>query len=99
MARRGPEGKIQDAVIKYAREKYDALCKKNEKGMYGSVGFLDFSVYPYNRRNFTIEFKAPGEGLTPVQQNVWDGLTKRGHVCYKIDSIAYGKLIIDKECG
>lgn len=45
MSRRGPEGKIQDAVIKYARTKYGALCKKNEVGRFfvGS-GWPDYMV-------------------------------------------------------
>lgn len=105
MARRGPEGKIQDAVIKYARDEHNAYCKKNEKGMYGSAGFLDFSVYPDQRRrkkkvkHFVIEFKKPGEDYTPLQARIAKELQDRGHTVYKIDSITYGKLVIDQECG
>lgn len=102
--RRGPEGKIQDAVIKYAREQHNALCKKNEKGLYGSAGFLDFTIYPDKMRKrtasvFVIEFKAPGEDYTPLQAHVRNELASRLHPVYKVDNIQQGKKIVDKECS
>lgn len=102
--RRGPEGRVQDSVIAYARAEHNALCKKNEKGLYGSAGFLDFTIYPDRRRKatarvFVIEFKAPGEKLTPLQAYVAKELETRGHKVYKVDSIALGKKIIDNECS
>jgi hypothetical protein len=101
---RGPEGKIQDEVIKYARKTHNAFCKKNEKGRYGSAGFLDFSIYPDRKRkpkasHFVIEFKAPGEDYTPLQRWTKDELVKRGHKVYLVSSAEFGKQVIDKECG
>lgn len=106
MSRRGPEAKIQDAVIKYAREKHNALCVKNEAGMYHVGGFLDYTIYPDITRSppkdqkvFVVEFKAPGGDLTPKQEYNFKQLTSRGHHAYKIDSVARGKMVIDQECS
>ncbi len=96
--RRGPEGKIQDAVIEYAREKWNAYCKKNEKGKYGSAGFLDFSIYPVNRPHFVLEFKAPRKPLTPLQAHVKQELESRGHEVHVIDDVVEGRSIIDSKC-
>lgn len=104
MSRRGPEAKIQDAVIKYAREKHNALCVKNEAGVYHVGGFLDYTVYPDKTRKkdarvFVIEFKAPGGDLTPKQEYNVTQLKQRGHHVYKIDSIELGKVVINSECS
>lgn len=103
MSRRGPEGKIQDNVIKYARDEYNALCKKNEAGPYHLGGFLDFTIYPDKKRRreaetFIIEFKAPGGKLTPKQAHHKKELEGRGHRVYVIDNAVAGRAIIDKEC-
>lgn len=104
MGRRGPEAKIQDAVIKYAREKHNALCVKNEAGTYHVGGFLDYTIYPDRTRKktaqvFVIEFKAPGGELTPKQEHSFRQLEDRLHPVYKIDSVARGKMVIDQECS
>lgn len=97
---RGPEGKIQDAVIRYARFEKDVLCRKNETGAYHvSSGWLDYAIYPGRGRVFFIEFKAPGGKLTPLQQHMWNDLVSRGYHCYLVDDILKGKLIIDRECS
>ena len=102
MSRRGPEGKIQDAVIKYARERYEALCKKNEVGRFfvGS-GFPDYTIYASGGRVCLIEFKKPGAGsrLTDLQTHIKERLENLGHRYYKVDSINYGKIVIDQECS
>jgi hypothetical protein len=103
--RRGPEGKIQDAVIAYARETHNALCKKNETGRnFVSSGWPDYTIYPDKHRRpkaevFTLEFKAPGEDYTPLQAHVRDELVARGHRVYKVDNVAQGKKIVDNECS
>lgn len=104
MSRRGPEGKVQDGVIRYAREKHNALCVKNEAGFYNLGGFLDYTIYPDLERKkkarvFVIEFKAPGGVLTPKQHHCKGQLEERGHPVYVIDNIARGRMIVDQECS
>lgn len=103
---RGPEGKIQDNVIRYAREKHDALCVKNEAGRYFVGGFLDYTIYPNITRSppkdqkvFVVEFKAPGGAMTPRQEHHKKELERRGHKVYVVDSIARGRMIVDQECS
>lgn len=97
---RGPEGKTQDAVIKYAREKYNALCKKNEVGRYfvGS-GFPDYTIFPDGKPAFMMEFKKPGGKLTPLQEEMRKQIEARGYKYYLVDDKEQGKKIIDKECA
>jgi hypothetical protein len=101
---RGPEGKIQDAVIRYAREVHNALCIKNEAGRYFVGGFLDYTIYPDKMRKrsaqvFVIEFKAPGGELTPKQAHHRKQLENRGHKVFVVDSVAKGRMIIEAECS
>lgn len=101
---RGPEGKIQDKVIRYAREQHNALCVKNEAGMYHVGGFLDYTIYPDKRRKknaavFVIEFKAPGKGPTPKQEYNIRQLHDRGHRTYVVSDAEVGKKVVDKECA
>lgn len=103
-AMRGSEGKIQDAVIKYARQKYDALCKKNEVGRFMvSSGWPDYTIFAGdgcrcgNARVFFIEFKRPGGKLTELQAHCIDQLEEKGFVTYIVDSVEEGKKIFDRE--
>lgn len=108
---RGPEAKIQDAVIKYARSK-GLLCKKNEVGRYMvASGWPDYMVFGvstirdvYHGREVLalpkvvfMEFKRPGGKLTPLQQDVYDKLRAKGFTYYMVDDAAEGKALIDKE--
>jgi|SRR5882724_11814654 len=104
MGRRGPEGSVQDGVIRYAREKHNALCVKNEAGRYFIGGFLDYTIYPDKKRKktarvFVIEFKAPGGDMTPKQKYHQDQLEQRGHPAYLVDNVARGRMIVDQECS
>lgn len=106
MSRRGPEGKIQDAIIKYARTKYGALCKKNEVGKFfvGS-GWPDYMMFkPLAATGgiphmWFVEFKAPGKDLTPLQQEMRKQINTCGFRVHVISSVAAGKMIIDAECA
>lgn len=109
MSRRGPEGKVQDAVIKYARTKYGVLCRKNEVGKFfvGS-GWPDYMVLGNPRilvqahscpRVFFIEFKAPGAGPTKLQGHMFQEIRARGFKVHVISSVAAGKMIVDAECA
>jgi hypothetical protein len=97
---RGPEGKIQDKVIKYARERYGALCKKNEVGRFfvGS-GWPDYMVFTKHGSMVFCEFKAPGKAPTPLQENVFENLRDRGWKVHVVSSVEAGKKIIDAECS
>lgn len=105
MARRGPEGKIQDAVVKYAFEEYDCLAKKMETGFYGrgESKWFDMLFFPPRRKRerevFMIEFKAPGEAVDALQAHRIEELEKRGYKVHVISSTEAGKKIIDAECA
>lgn len=94
---RGPEAKIQDAVIKYARSK-GLLCKKNEVGRYMiQSGWPDFMIFGPMAKMIFMEFKAPGKIWTPLQADVAGKLVSRRFVYGVIDDVAKGKALIDKE--
>lgn len=91
-------------MIRYAREKHNALCVKNEAGHFFVGGFLDYTIYPDRSRKksaavFVIEFKAPGGVLTPRQVHSKKSLEERGHRVYVVDSAARGRMIVDSECS
>ena len=103
---RGPEGKIQDAVVKHAK-KLGMLPKKNETGRYfvGS-GWPDYTIYVggtyadgfvRDPRTFFVEFKAPGGKLTPLQKKIREELEHLGFEYYVVDDVAKGKQILDEE--
>jgi hypothetical protein len=110
---RGPEGKIQDAVVKYAKEEYNLLVKKNEVGRYFvSSGWPDCMFFGQRKEQvvrfrewilrtiiFFIEFKAPGGKLTPLQEHMREEIQSRGYRYYVIDDITKGRATIDKECS
>ena len=96
---RGPEGKIQDAVLRYAKSR-DLLYKKNEVGRYFvSSGWPDVTFYPGKGKIFFIEFKAPGGKLTPLQEHTRKEIEVMGYKYYVIDDVVQGKKIIDMECS
>ena len=100
MSRRGPEGKIQDAVVKYARTEYGALVKKQEAGSYHiSAGWPDVMVLGAGGKIFFIEFKAPGNALTPIQAHVARAITKLGHTTRVVRSVEEGCALVDQELG
>lgn len=99
MSRRGPEGKVQDAVIRHAKAEYECVCKKNEVGRYFvSSGFPDYTIFGRSRRHrpivFFMEFKAPGGKLTPLQEHMKNILTDLGFNYYVVDSVEKGKEIL-----
>lgn len=100
---RGPEGKIQDAVLRYAKSK-GLLCKKNEVGRYFvSSGWPDVCFFPDARIPFKgvpffMEFKAPGKDLTPLQRHQKSELEARGYKVHVVSSKVRGKQIVDEEC-
>lgn len=61
---RGPEAKIQDASVKYAR-KMGCMAIKLESSTYS--GLPDFMFSHINCGPFLMEFKAPGKLPRPLQ--------------------------------
>lgn len=96
---RGPEGKIQDAVLKYAKKK-GLLYKKNEVGRYFvSSGWPDVCFFPVEaKRPWFMEFKAPGKDLTPLQRVLRDKLVELGYSVHVVASKEAGMKIVDAEC-
>lgn len=99
---RGPEGKIQDAVTKYARFR-GILVKKQEVGRYfiGS-GWPD--VIMFGRARFGVdahtvfmEFKAPGKSLTPLQEKRKKEIQALGFMYLECSSVEQGKTYVDRE--
>lgn len=98
MARRGPEAKIQDAVIKYARSK-GLLCKKNEVGRYFvSSGWPDVVFFAKGGLTFFHEYKRMGGKLTPLQEYQCKELRQLDFAVETIDSVEKGKASIDEHC-
>lgn len=101
MSRRGPEGRVQDTVIRHARAN-GLLCKKNEVGRYFvQSGWPDYMIF--GRRNslpwmIFMEFKAPGGALTPLQKKIKTDLDE---TCpfpyYVVCFVEDGKKILDRE--
>lgn len=93
----GPEAKIQQTVVKYARMKYldKIIVVKRQGGRYGSGGMPDYDFFRPGGGVMMIEFKAPGGGLTPRQEEMIRRLKKLGvrvHVC---DNAVQGCAMVD----
>ncbi len=92
---RGPEGKIQDKVLKYAKSR-GVLYKKNEVGRYFvSSGWPDVIFFPGKSKCFFMEFKAPNKDLTPLQAHKKKELEEAEYSHYVVDNVEAGKRIID----
>jgi hypothetical protein len=91
---RGPEGKIQDKVLAYAK-KNDIMYKKNEVGKFFiSSGWPDVIFFPGGGKCFFMEFKAPGKDLSELQAHKRRVLEKAGYKYFMVDSAARGILIL-----
>lgn len=94
---RGPEAKIQDAVLKYAKSR-GLLYKKNEVGRYFvASGWPDVEFYPHGGKSFFMEFKAPGARPTPLQEHRISELRGAGYQVYVVNDAGLGKASIDRE--
>jgi hypothetical protein len=95
--RRGPEGRIQDKVVKYARADGWKAIKLSTFGPWGTNGEPDYEFARHPAVMFLIEFKAPGKESTPLQRNRQDEWLRAGFRVYECDDVERGKQIIDKE--
>lgn len=105
MGRRGPEAKIQDKVIKWAKETYrkQIECKKNQAGRYGSNGWSDYEIFRAEHELLSgtrpaavlfLEFKAPGAEATELQAMRLKRLREMGFATGLADSVELGQEII-----
>jgi hypothetical protein len=104
------ESSIRRAVLDYAKKKYGALTKKMETGRFASSGWPDDMILvgptkrssddaPWVPRMFFIEFKRPGNKLTPLQEAMMYEIEGRGFHYYTVFTVEGGKKVIDKELG
>lgn len=94
----GPEARIQKSVVDWARKTYAKrlIARKNQAGRMGTNGYPDYEFNCEKRLTFFIEFKAPGEVPTPLQQQRIDELRGLGYPVFVVDSADRGKLIIEE---
>ena len=90
---RGPEAKIQDAVVAHARS---VGCKAYKFESPGNSGVPDFMFTHINCGPFFVEFKAPGAKERPLQVIRQAEMADAGCVVYaSVDNVRVGKEIID----
>lgn len=90
---RGPEAKIQDAVVKYAR-KCGLMAIKLESSSLN--GLPDFMFSHINCGPFFMEFKAPGSKPRPLQLERHQQMADCGFTVFScVDSARIGMEIID----
>lgn len=78
------ESDIQSDVVAYARS-YGIIAKKLNFG----EGWPDF-LFVYKGSVLFIEFKAPGESLSPLQQEIIHLLREQGATVQVVDSVSLG---------
>jgi len=105
------ESSIRRAVLDYAKKKYNALTKKMETGRFASSGWPDDMILGkivkvqadedilWRSVIFFIEFKRPGNKLTPLQEAMMREIEGRGFHYYTVFTVEGGKKVIDKELG
>jgi hypothetical protein len=96
---RGPEAKIQDTTVKWARQTYPGklIARKFQAGRYGTNGWPDYDFLILKKITFFIEFKAPGADCTPLQLERHKELRALGFNVYVIDNVLAGKEVIRRE--
>jgi hypothetical protein len=87
------ESKIEFEVCKYAKSKGFKAYKWSSPGNRGVPDRIFMRIY---KRIFFIEFKATGKKLSKLQVLVIKILRTMEFDVYVVDSIEYGKEIIDK---
>jgi hypothetical protein len=88
------EREVENPVNNYAKRRGIVSRKMNGAGY---RGWPDRLYITPKGRVFWIEFKAPGNWLSPVQEVVVEILLNNNAVIYFCDSVEYGKKIIDSE--
>lgn len=95
----GPESKIQDAVVRWARETYKGklIARKFQAGTYGTNGWPDYEFLLPGAVVCHVEFKRPGGECTALQLARHAELRALGHRVYVVTDALAGKQIIRNE--
>jgi hypothetical protein len=91
----GPEKKIEDKVVAYAKTKGFLVYKFTSPNR---VSVPDRLFVIPGGKVFFIEFKAPGKKAAPKQAREHELLRNQGSIVYLVDDVYYGKLVIDRMC-
>jgi hypothetical protein len=87
-----PEGKIQSNVVEYARGLGVLVVRINQDA---HRGWPD-RMFLKNGGIVFIEFKAPGEKPTLIQDLIHEQLRDQGFAVVVVDNISEGRIIIDE---
>jgi len=102
------ESSVRRAVLDYAKVRYHALTRKlSIQGAMGNAGWPDDMILGEKAMAgtatipviFFIEFKRPGNKLTPLQEATKKEIEGRGFHYYIVFTIESGKKVIDEELG
>ena len=85
------ESKIEKEVCDYARKHHWLVYKFTSPGNRG----VPDKIFIRNGAVFFIEFKAPNKTPSKLQKLIADRIKGEGIAVYTVDSIEYGKDIID----
>jgi hypothetical protein len=89
-----PEGKIQAAVVKYAKG-LGFLAKRNYNAPGAETGWPDTEFFLPGAVTLFFEFKRLGEEPTKLQAHRISQLRELGHHVYVCDDVEYGKGVLD----
>jgi hypothetical protein len=76
------EAAIQRAAVAWLRSQGCLCIKQSIAGAMGTKGWPDYLILLPGGRSFWIEFKVPGEGPTPLQEQRIAALMDLGHMVY-----------------
>lgn len=91
------ERTIENAVLAYAKRKYDAVVVK--MNLQGRRSWPDRMFFPPGGVPFFIEFKREGTKPTALQDHTHQKLATLGYKVWVIDDISEGKYVIDRMYG
>jgi len=98
MARRGPEARTRDAVVKYARDRYAGkvlVRKQATTGFMGNTGDPDDEFNWINGHTEFVEFKSERGVCTPKQLQRHAELRALGYTVTVVNCRVKGKDLVD----
>lgn len=93
MRRKGPEGKITDAIIAYLRSRPKTWCVKIAAGPFQSAGLPDVIGCDFGRF-FAFEVKQPGKTATPLQSAVLAAIRRAGGIAEVATSVEQARVAL-----